>query len=54
LEKKSTLRWIFFILRLLIRLTKLAQDGWVFQGADVLRNFLAFGQAAQQAAHDFP
>jgi hypothetical protein len=31
----------------------LTQDGWVFQGADVLRNFFAFGQAAQQTAHDF-
>jgi hypothetical protein len=37
-----------------IRLTQLAQNGWVFQSANVLRNFLAFGQAAQQAAHDFP
>jgi hypothetical protein len=36
-----------------IRLTQLAQDGWVFQGADVLRDFFAFGQAAQQSAHDF-
>jgi hypothetical protein len=36
-----------------IRLTQLTQDGWVFQGADVLRNFLAFRQAAQQTAHDF-
>src|SRR5690606_22722548 len=33
-------------------LLELFQDRWIFQGGHVLRDFLALGERAQQAAHD--
>jgi hypothetical protein len=36
----------------LLRVLQLLQDGGVFQGGDILRDFIPFCQHAQQPAHD--